>query len=135
MVSYFAYNSFVQQTKLVLTEYDDPDPARTGPLVVNFEYIPRRYEAPARNWRTAHYASAWAFLGVYAIGVLDSVLRHRDEVITTTIEEPPAPVPGAPAAAPGAPAPSKPPAPLKLGVVPYFAPLPGGAGGGVSVTF
>lgn len=133
LVSYFAYNSFAQRTTLRLTEYDDPDPDRAGPLVVEFDYIPRRYEAPARNWRTAHYASIWGFVGVYALGVLDSALRHRDEVVTTTVEEPaPAPAgatpPAQPAARPGS-------RELQTGVHPWFAPLPGGAGAGVTVTF
>ncbi len=67
-VSYFVFHSFEQHQQLQITDYRDPDLTVTGPVIVDWVYVPARYEAPARNWRTAHYVSLYAAAGVYALG-------------------------------------------------------------------
>jgi tetratricopeptide (TPR) repeat protein len=112
-----------------------------GPVVVERTGIPASRLDQAVTWRIAQLASAGAFYGMYAFGVIDAVVHHEPEVVTrTTVTLPKEPPPAEPPPSRDlAPTPTPGPAPERLPAVPklrtHLLPTPGGLGAALTLTF
>ncbi len=91
-----------------------------GDFIFTVRNIPPQRKGDHRAWNIVKLTSGIAFYVVAAIGIVDALLHHKDEVVTYETQRPE----GVP--------PPKPPGP-KASFNIY--PLPGGAGAGLSGTF
>ncbi|HYH96463.1 hypothetical protein [Hyalangium sp.] len=118
VIAYFAYEALFETDTVevddVLTE--------TGKATLTVRYIPTSRATQADAWRLLKIGSAAGFYSVYALGVADALYHHDDQVVTTTIEERPAPT--SPSARDTGPS-----AQLRL------FPTSGGLGAGLTLTF
>ena len=113
IAGFFALNGLIDREYSVLVE------DRLGsPVRVPAPGIPRSREAERNAWRLVKFGSGGAFYAAYILGVLDAVLHHQDEVVSSAIEEAPASTlhPGA-------------------SLRPFLFPLSGGAGAGLTLHF
>lgn len=114
LVAYLALEAMLQRAPLPyqpLIKNEDSKVSVAGVL-------PGR-EGEARAWQLTQYISGGTFYAVYALGVLDALLHHRDEVVSESVVEIPGPSQPAPA----------PPAKT------FHYPSPGGLGAGLTLTF
>jgi hypothetical protein len=118
VIAYFAYEALFETDTVEL----DDVLTETGKATVTVRYIPTSRATQADAWRLLKIGSAAGFYSVYALGVADALYHHDDQVVTTTIEERPAP-PSTPARDSG------PSAQLRL------FPTSGGLGAGLTLTF
>jgi hypothetical protein len=120
VIAYFAYEALFE---LDTVEIDDVL-TETGKATLTVRYIPTNRSRQADAWRLLKISSAAGFYTVYALGAADALYHHEDQVVTTTIEERPAPpTQAAPAKASGASA--------RLRIFPTS----GGLGAGLSLSF
>ena len=120
VIAYFAYEALFE---LDTVEIDDVL-TETGKATLTVRYIPTNRARQADAWRLLKISSAAGFYTVYALGAADALYHHEDQVVTTTIEERPAPpTQAAPAKASGA------SAHLRI------FPTSGGLGAGLSLSF
>jgi hypothetical protein len=113
IIAFFAYDSLIE------TEDVTVDDIR-GPLKVSVSFIPTARVREAEVWTGLKWGSAAGFYAVYAAGVLDALLHHREQVVSTSIET----LPSAPAPDPAAPRASL-----------HLFPTSGGAGAGFTLSF
>ncbi len=120
IIAYFAYDALFETATIevddVLTE--------TGKASLTVRYIPTNRARQADTWRLLKIGSAAGFYTLYALGVADSLYHHEDQVVTTGIEERPAPP-----SSTALPRESAPSARLSL------FPTSGGLGAGLTLTF
>ncbi|WNG58285.1 hypothetical protein F0U59_28755 [Archangium gephyra] len=116
VISFFAYDSLIETEDFTV---DDP----RGPIKVSVSFIPTARRREADTWTGLKWGSAGGFYAVYAVGVLDAILHHQDQVVRTSIET----LPSTPAST--EPAPAAPRASLLL------SPTSGGAMAGFTLTF
>ncbi|HLL52128.1 MAG TPA: hypothetical protein VK447_01195 [Myxococcaceae bacterium] len=129
IIGYAAHEALYTTRSIELDDRLSP----TGKATVTFYGIPSEREGEARMWRLVKVISATGFYALYGYGVIDSLFHHRDEVVTTHVEDAPSP-PGTP------PPPSN---DLSRRLVPtepvgpqaYLFPLPGGFGAGLRLDF
>ena len=107
IIAFFAYESLFQKTKVTTDDI-------RGPLTVDVRYIPTENLPQAQVWSGLKWGSAAGFYGVFAIGVIDALAHHQDQVVRTRIE-------------------TLPPAPPRARL--HLYPTPGGAGAGFSLAF
>ncbi len=121
IISYFAYNGLIETKKVTVDDI-------RGPKEVPVRYIPTESVTNARTWTQLKWGSAAGFYAVYAAGVVDALVHHRDQVVVDTrIETLPTSAP------PPEPRESTPDAPLRARLNVY--PTPGGAGAGFTLAF
>lgn len=119
VISFFAYESLIETGDFPV---DDP----RGPIKVSVRFIPTARRREADAWTGLKWGSAGGFYAVYAVGVLDAILHHQDQVVRTSIETlPSTPAPTEPTPA----APAAPRASLHL------SPTSGGAMAGFTLIF
>ena len=140
VLAYFAYGSLFRDYSIRIPNVLNPD--GTGYLDVTYRAIPVDRRVEANVWRIAQYGAAIGFYLLYGYGVVDAILNHEDQVVTTSMEErgpeaPPQPgeVPPSqlPPATRRAPTPAGDPLALRLSAGVH--PLPGGLGASLRVDF
>ncbi|NMO23206.1 tetratricopeptide repeat protein [Pyxidicoccus fallax] len=94
IISFFAYESLFEEQTVLLDNVLDPD----GQASLRVRYIPTNRRRQADTWQLLKLSSAAGFYTVYALGAVDALYHHEDQVIRTTVE-PRADAP-APASAP-----------------------------------
>lgn len=129
ILAYFAYGSLFRDYTIRIPNVLNPD--GTGYLDVTYRAIPSDRRTEATVWRVAQFGSAIGFYLVYGYGVVDAVLNHEDQVVTTSVEERPLAAPGPSAWRPRQPR----PAPGAVRVSAHLTPLPGGLGASLHVSF
>jgi hypothetical protein len=80
IVAFLEYNSLIQEQTITLDDRLTPD--RTYTLTQ--QGIPPAKEHQANIWRGVKYGSAGAFWVTYAVGVVDAIIHHRSEIVTST---------------------------------------------------
>ncbi|MFP2932413.1 hypothetical protein ACLESO_46145 [Pyxidicoccus sp. 3LG] len=94
IISFFAYDSLFEERDIPLDNVLDPD----GKATIKVRYIPTSRGRQADTWQLLKLSSAAGFYTIYALGVVDALYHHEDQVIRTTVEpraQPPGPSPGA----------------------------------------
>lgn len=125
IVAYWAHEALLRDMLVTVPGVLLPGGA---PYTVKVRGIPQDRAGEAQAWRLIKTISGIGFYGLYAYGVADAALHHKDEIVTTqTIDEPP---PGGRAALPR---PSPPGAALRLGA--FLTPEPGGLSAGLTLVF
>ena len=128
IVAYWAHEALLQDRLVTVPGVMLPGGA---PYTVKVRGIPQDRAAEAQAWRLIKTISGIGFYGLYAYGVADAALRHKDELVTTeTVTEPPPPPPPAP---PAQPPPPDERAALRIGA--FLAPEPGGLSAGLTLVF
>lgn len=123
LISYFAYESLFEDATIELDNVLDPD----GRASIPIRFIPTDRRTQRDTWQLLKLASAAGFYTVYALGVVDALYHHEDQVISTTVE----PRPQLPSPFPNPPRVEAPRPTLRVGV----APIPGGLGAGLTLSF
>jgi hypothetical protein len=143
VVAYFAYGSLFRDYTIRIPNVLNPN--GTGYLDVTYRAIPTDRRPEATVWRIAQYGAAIGFYLVYGFGVVDAILNHEDQVVSTTMEEREPEAPAAPP--PQSPPPDEQPPPAtRLKTSPHpsslamrfsagIQPLPGGVGASLRVDF
>jgi hypothetical protein len=114
IIAFFAYDSLVETRKVTVDDI-------RGPRDVPVSYIPTERLNQAQVWTALKWGSAGGFYAVFAAGVIDALWHHQDQVVQIHTETLPA----------ASPPPPPPPPRARLNL----DPLPGGAGGGFTLTF
>ncbi|MET0403666.1 MAG: hypothetical protein ABW123_14740 [Cystobacter sp.] len=84
IVAFFGYEGLVQTGKVTVNDV-------RGIRTVEVRYIPTSSRDQAEMLTRVKWVSASGFYAMYALGVLDALLHHQDEVVRTyteTVEEP-----------------------------------------------
>ena len=131
IISFFAYDSLFEEQDLPLDNVLDPD----GRASIKVRFIPTSRRAQRDTWQLLKLSSAAAFYTVYALGVVDALYHHEDQVVRTTVE-PRADMPTPSSPTPAAPLPSRsrveaPKPSTHLGLYPTS----GGLGAGLTLFF
>lgn len=122
IIAFFAYDSLYKEGFVRIDNVFDED----GQASIPVRYIPTDRARQADTWQLLKLASATGFYTVYALGVVDAIYHHEDQVIRTTVEARPEPSPSA-ASRPSSAAP--PPPRLRLHA------STGGVGAGLTLKF
>jgi hypothetical protein len=85
IIAYFAYGSLFKDYTIRIPNVLNPN--GSGYLDVTYRAIPTERRPEATVWRIAQYGSAIGFYLVYGYGVVDAIVNHEDQVVTTTMEE------------------------------------------------
>jgi tetratricopeptide (TPR) repeat protein len=117
LISFFAINALYEDYPISLTDRLTVD---GGPFNATIRRIPRTRENEYRVWTALKFSTGGTFYGLWVSGVVEALLRHKNEVVTETQETAPPP----PSATPSAPS-----AHLT------FFPTQGGLGAGLTFTF
>jgi hypothetical protein len=130
IISFFAYESLFEEQTVLLDNVLDPD----GQASLRVRYIPTNRRTQRDTWQLLKLSSAAAFYTIYALGVVDALYHHEDQVIRTTVE--PRADPAAPSStAPGAlPSRARSDAPRPSTRVSLY-PTSGGLGAGLTLFF
>ncbi|WP_164001974.1 tetratricopeptide repeat protein [Pyxidicoccus caerfyrddinensis] len=99
IISFFAYDSLFEEQTIDLDNVLDPD----GKASVRIRYIPTSRGRQRDTWQLLKLSSAAGFYTIYALGVVDALYHHEDQVIRTTVE----PRPEAPTPSPNPPRPPR----------------------------
>ena len=90
IIAFFAYDSLFEERFVNLDNVLDED----GRASIPVRFIPTDRARQADTWQFLRLASATGFYTVYALGVVDAVYHHEDQVVTsTTVESRPEPKP------------------------------------------
>ncbi|GHG76767.1 hypothetical protein [Comamonas sp. JC664] len=127
IISFFAYESLFEERTIDLDNVLDPD----GRASVTVRFIPTSRAKQRDAWQLLKLGSAAGFYAIYAVGVVDALYHHEDQVVRSTVEpraeQPPSEDPQRPrvvrAAAPKTHA--------RVGLYP----TPGGLGAGLTLSF
>jgi tetratricopeptide (TPR) repeat protein len=122
IISFFAYDSLYKEGFVKLDNVFDED----GQASIPVRYIPTDRARQADTWQLLKLASATGFYTVYALGVVDAVYHHEDQVVRTTVEARPDPAPSSPSRPLSS---AAPPPQLRLHA------SPGGLGAGLTLKF
>src|SRR5262249_38934196 len=117
VIAYFAYRAQIKDIPTTVNGYVGGN----GTYTFTQHGIPADRWREANAWRITQYASGGGFWLTYALGVVDALIHHKDQVVTRTEVEVPSPAPAA----------SDNPERPKARVVPAR----GGVGAGVSLAF
>ena len=79
ILAYFEYNSLIQEQTITLDDRLTPDHTYT----LTQQGIPPAKEHQADVWRGVKYGSAGAFWVTYVVGVVDAIIHHRSEIVTS----------------------------------------------------
>jgi hypothetical protein len=126
LISYFAYDSLFEDATIELDGVLDAD----GRASIPIRFIPTDRRTQRDTWQLLKLASAAGFYTVYALGVVDALYHHEDQVISTTVE----PRPQLPTPSPNPPRVQAPRPSVRVVSV-GVAPLPGGLGAGLTLSF
>ncbi|QSQ25757.1 tetratricopeptide repeat protein [Pyxidicoccus parkwayensis] len=107
IISFFAYESLFEEQVIDLDNVLDPD----GKASIRVRYIPTSRSRQRDTWQLLKLSSAAGFYTIYALGVVDALYHHEDQVIRTTVEprEAPPSGPRSPTSPPRVEAPAPPP--------------------------
>jgi tetratricopeptide (TPR) repeat protein len=92
IISFFAYESLFEEQTVPMDNVLDPD----GQASIRVRYIPTNRRNQRDTWQLLKLSSAAGFYTIYALGVVDALYHHEDQVIRTTVEpraDAPAPSP------------------------------------------
>ncbi|MBU8894558.1 hypothetical protein DRW03_08545 [Corallococcus sp. H22C18031201] len=120
IISFFAYGSLYKEGFIRLDNVYDED----GQASIPVRYIPTDRARQADTWQLLKLASATGFYTVYALGVVDAIYHHEDQVVRTTMEARPEPSPSESLRSPA-------PPPLRL----RLHASPDGVGAGLTLKF
>ncbi|OJH36784.1 hypothetical protein [Cystobacter ferrugineus] len=84
LAAFFAHQGLFQTEKVTVDDV-------RGPREVQVRFIPTSSKKQAELLSAINWYSALGFYGVYALGVVEALWRHQDEVVSTRIETPPDP--------------------------------------------
>lgn len=130
IISFFAYESLFEEQTVLLDNVLDPD----GQASLRVRYIPTNRRTQRDTWQLLKLSSAAAFYTVYALGVVDALYHHEDQVIRTTVE-PRADPSASPSAPPGTlPSRARADVPQPSARVSLY-PTSGGLGAGLTLSF
>lgn len=82
VISYFAYESLFEERTIELDNVLDED----GKASITVRFIPTNRERQRDTWQLLKLASAAGFYTIYALGVVDALYHHEDQVVRTTVE-------------------------------------------------
>ncbi|MFP2913125.1 hypothetical protein ACLESD_50600 [Pyxidicoccus sp. 3LFB2] len=97
IISFFAYDSLFEEQVIDLDNVLDQD----GRASVRVRFIPTSRGRQRDTWQLLKLSSAAGFYTIYALGVVDALYHHEDQVIRTTVEPREAPPTPKRAEAPG----------------------------------
>jgi hypothetical protein len=117
IIAYFAYSAEITDRTTTLNGFV----GNTGSYSFTEHGIPIARWRHANAWRIVKYSAGGGFWLTYAIGVVDALVHHKDQVVTRTGVEPPV-----------EPTPAPPPQERPKA---RLIPAPAGVGAGVSLTF
>lgn len=126
IISFFAYESLFEEQVIDLDNVLDPD----GKASVRVRFIPINRSRQRDTWQLLKLSSAAGFYTIYALGVVDALYHHEDQVTRTTVE----PRPELPTPSPnprGPPRVEAPPPPPRLNLYSTS----GGLGAGLTLFF
>jgi hypothetical protein len=128
LVAYVGGNALVDCKPYTFDDRLNP----TGQFTITLCGIPPERSGEAQVWNTLRLGAGAAFYALWTYGVVDALIHHRDQVVSTeTLDQAPAPPPpGIPSVSTRLPSPRAPPGPVA-----YLFPLPGGLGAGLTLTF
>jgi hypothetical protein len=128
IISFFAYDSLFEEQVVNLDNVLDPD----GRASLRVRFIPTNRSRQADTWQLLKLSSAAGFYTIYALGVVDALFHHEDQVIRTTVEPRADKPPPSPSPSPASPARAEAPdASARLGLYPTS----GGLGAGLTLIF
>ncbi|NTX51932.1 hypothetical protein HUA74_25170 [Myxococcus sp. CA051A] len=130
IISYFAYESLFEERPLELDNVLDED----GKASITIRYIPTNRERQRDTWQLLKLASAAGFYTIYALGVVDALYHHEDQVVRTSVETRDPPSSNAPRSESSVSRPPRATAPrptARLGLYPTS----GGLGAGLTLSF
>jgi tetratricopeptide (TPR) repeat protein len=87
IISFFAYESLFEEQVIDLDNVLDPD----GRASIRVRFIPTSRGRQRDTWQLLKLSSAAGFYTIYALGVVDALYHHEDQVIRTTVEPRPSP--------------------------------------------
>lgn len=76
LVSYFVIERMFEPITYTFTD-------RIYPFSVTVRRIPEALKSSADNWKIVKYTSGGLFYGAWAAGVIDALVHHEDEIVTT----------------------------------------------------
>jgi hypothetical protein len=117
IIAYFAYSAEITDRTTTLNGFV----GNTGSYSFTETGIPASRWRHANAWRITKYTAGGGFWLTYAIGVVDALVHHKDQVVTRTVVQPPV-----------EPTPTP---PRQEGPKARLIPAPGGVGAGLSLTF
>ncbi|WP_338866526.1 tetratricopeptide repeat protein [Myxococcus stipitatus] len=82
VISYFAYESLFEERTIELDNVLDED----GKASITVRFIPTNRERQRDTWQLLKLASAAGFYTIYALGVVDALYHHEDQVVRTSVE-------------------------------------------------
>lgn len=130
IISFFAYDSLFVEQDLLLDNVLDPD----GRASIKVRFIPTNRRTQRDTWQLLKLSSAAAFYTVYALGVVDALYHHEDQVVRTTVEPRADPQPSSPGPSAPLPSRSRAEAPKPSALVGLY-PTSGGLGAGLTLFF
>ncbi|MCE9670256.1 hypothetical protein LY474_20875 [Myxococcus stipitatus] len=130
IISYFAYESLFEERPIVLDNVLDED----GRASITIRYIPTSRERQRDTWQLLKLASAAGFYTIYALGVVDALYHHEDQVVRTTVETRETQSSGTSKSSTSVSAPARARAPRPAASVGLY-PTAGGLGAGLTLSF
>ncbi|QQR41519.1 hypothetical protein JKA73_20385 [Myxococcus xanthus] len=82
IISFFAYEGLFEERTIDLDNVLDPD----GRASVTVRYIPTSRARQRDAWQLLKLSSAAGFYAIYAVGVVDALFHHEDQVVRSTVE-------------------------------------------------
>jgi hypothetical protein len=79
IAAFFAYDGLIQKENVTVDDI-------RGPRLVEVRYIPTSSMKQAELLTNIKWGSAGGFYGLYALGVVEALLHHQDEVVRTQTE-------------------------------------------------
>ncbi|AKQ65977.1 Tetratricopeptide repeat domain protein [Myxococcus hansupus] len=82
IISFFAYESLFEERTIDLDNVLNPD----GRASVTVRFIPTSRARQRDAWQLLKLGSAAGFYAIYAVGVVDALYHHEDQVVRSTVE-------------------------------------------------
>jgi hypothetical protein len=111
IIAYIAIEALFEDVTITQHDSFDPNTASFRDFTYTVHKIPPERAAAHAVWNDVKWASGVAFYALAAMGIIDAILHHKPEVVTV------APAPGGPA--------------IQFSILP----VPGGASGGLTISF
>jgi len=132
VIGYLAHESLYQAGSITLDDRQVPGSTTT----IRYWGIPPERANEAQTWRLVKVLSGAGFYVLWGYGVIDALLHHQDEVVTTHVEDAAAGAPQSAVLTPSAHLTQRfAPQPRDGALSAYVIPYPGGLGAGLRLDF